>query len=74
MFSVFGVLIFFISGGVTCTYSSTGAINPILAVILGVLAFFTAGAAACAYSNSRIAKQKINQTVPQASAEARGGN
>ena len=70
MFSVFGVLIFFISGGVACTYGGTGVVNPVLAVILGVLIFFTAGAAACTYGNNRIAKQKANQTVPKASAEA----
>ncbi len=70
MFTVFGVLIFFISGGVACTYGSTGAVNPVLAVTLGVLVFFIAGAAACTYSNNRIAQQKINQTVPKASAEA----
>ena len=70
MFSVFGVLIFFISGGVACTYSGTGIVNPVLVVILGVLVFFTAGGAACTYSNNRIAKQKANQTVTKASAEA----
>jgi hypothetical protein len=69
-FSVFGVLIFFISGGVACTYSGTGVVNPVLAVILGVLVFFAAGAAACTYGNNRIAKQKINQTPHKASAEA----
>jgi hypothetical protein len=70
MFAVLGTMIFFISGGVACTYSGTGVVNPVLAVILGVLVFFTAGGAACTYSNNRIAKQKANQPMPKASAEA----
>jgi len=61
-FAIFGVLIFFVSGGLACTYGGTGVINPILAFILGVLVFFTAGAAACNYCNSRIAKRKTNHT------------
>jgi hypothetical protein len=70
MFSMFGVLIFFISGGVACTYGGTGVVNPVLAVVLGVLVFFAAGAVAFTYSNNRIAKQKTNQTVAKASVEA----
>ena len=58
MFSTLGLLIFFFSGGLACTYSNTGAINPALAVILGVTAFFTAGGVACTYGNNKIAKQK----------------
>ncbi|MDT8781756.1 MAG: hypothetical protein IAX22_03800 [Candidatus Bathyarchaeota archaeon] len=61
-FAIFGVLIFFVSGGLACTYGGTGVINPILVFILGVLVFFTAGAAACNYGNSRIAKRKTNHT------------
>jgi len=60
-FAVFGFLIFFVSGGIACTYGSTGAVNPILAVSLGVIVFFTAGAAACNYGNNRIAKRKTRQ-------------
>ena len=69
-FSVFGILIFFISGGVACTYGNTGSFNPVLAIILGTLVFFTAGAAACTYGNNRINKQKIHQTPNKASSEA----
>jgi len=57
MFSVFGVLIFFISGGVACTYSITGVVNLGLAIMLGVLVLFTVGAGACTYSN-KTGKQK----------------
>ena len=69
IFSVLGVLIFFIAGGVACTYSTTGVVNLGLAIMLGILVFFTAGAGACTYSN-KIDKQKVNQTVPKANAEA----
>ena len=61
MFTVLGTLIFFISGGVACTYSTTGGINAILAVVLGLLIFITAGATACTYSNNRIAKRRETQ-------------
>ena len=63
-FAVFGVLIFFVSGGVACTYGGTGVVDPILAVVLGRLVFLTAGAAACTYSNGRIAKRKASQIDP----------
>jgi hypothetical protein len=63
-FAVFGVLIFFVSGGVACTYGGTGVVDPILAVVLGGLVFLTAGAAACTYSNGRIAKRKASQIDP----------
>jgi hypothetical protein len=69
IFSVMGLLIFFVSGGVACTYGGTGVVDPVLAVILGVLVFFTAGGAACTLGNNRIARQKANQTAPKASAE-----
>jgi predicted permease len=70
MFSMFGVLIFFISGGVACTYSNTGVVNPVLAVILGVLVFFTVGGAACTYGNNKTSKQESKHTVSKATLEA----
>jgi hypothetical protein len=60
-FGVLGTLIFIVSGGVACTYSTTQAVNPVLAAILGILVFVTAGATACTYSNSKIAKQSENK-------------
>ena len=62
-FVVFGVLIFFVSGGIACTYGGTGVVNPILAVALGVLVFFAAGAVACTYGSNRIAKRKSSQVA-----------
>jgi hypothetical protein len=63
-FAVFGVLIFFFSGGVACSYGSTGVVDPILAVVLGVIVFFAAGAVACTVGGSRIEKKKAAQ-IPQ---------
>ena len=57
-FVVMGILIFFVSGGVACTYSPTNGVNLILTAILGVLVFVTVGGVACTYSESRIVKQK----------------
>lgn len=62
-FAVFGLLIFFVSGGVACTYGSTGAVNPILTVALGTLVFFAVGAAACTIGGSRIMKKKAAQAT-----------
>ncbi len=62
-FAVFGVLIFFVSGGIACTYGGTGAVNPYLAVALGVIVFFAAGAVACTYGSSRIEKRKASQVA-----------
>ena len=62
-FAVFGVLIFFVSGGVACTYGGTGTVNPILAVVLGVLVFFAVGAAGCTIGASRIEKRKAAQVT-----------
>lgn len=59
-FAVLGIMIFFISGGVACTYSTQG-INWTLVTVLGLLIFVTVGATACTVSNSRIAKRKENQ-------------
>jgi uncharacterized membrane protein len=58
MFSVFGLVIFFLFGGVACTYSTTGGVNIALAAALGVVVFLTSGAVACTIGNGRIAKQK----------------
>ena len=60
-FVVMGTLIFFVSGGVACTYSPTSGINLILTAILGVLVFVAVGGVACTYSESRIAKRKVSQ-------------
>lgn len=60
-FAVFALLIFFLSGGVACSYGSTGAVNPILAVVLGVVVFFAAGAVACTVGSSRMEKKKTTQ-------------
>ena len=57
-FVVMGVLLFFVSGGVACTYSATSGVSLILTAILGVLVFVTVGGVACTYSESRIAKEK----------------
>lgn len=61
--AVLGILIFFISGGIACTYSATNGFNMILVGVLGVLIFVAAGATACTYSNNRISKQKSSQTA-----------
>lgn len=60
-FIVLGTLIFFVAGGVACTYSPTNGVNLILAGVLGVLVFVAAGGVACTYSESRIAKRKESQ-------------
>jgi len=60
---VLGTLIFFVSGGIACTYSVTNGVNLILVGVLGVLIFVAAGATACTYSNNRISKQKSSQTA-----------
>lgn len=62
-FAVFGLLIFFISGGVACSYGSTGSVDPILAVVLGVVVFFAAGAVACTVGSSRIDKRKTTNVT-----------
>jgi hypothetical protein len=59
--AVLGVLIFFASGGVACSYGSTGTVNPILAVVLGVILFFAVGAVACTVGGSRMEKKKATQ-------------
>jgi hypothetical protein len=61
--AIFGVLIFFVSGGVACSYGSTGAVNPILAVALGVIVFFAVGAVACTVGGSRMEKKKSTQVT-----------
>ena len=59
---VLGTLIFFVSGGIACTYTVTNGVNLILVGALGVLIFIAAGATACTYSNNKISKQKSSQT------------
>ncbi len=59
--AVLGTLIFFLSGGLACTYGSTGTVSPVLAVLLGFMIFIAAGGAACKLGNQRIAKQKEKQ-------------
>ena len=58
-FAVMGFLIFFVSGGIAFTYSTTNVINPMLAVILGTLVFIAVGGSACASSNNKISKTKV---------------
>jgi hypothetical protein len=70
VFSMFGLLIFFISGAVACTYGNTGILNPVLVAILGILVFFTTGAAACTYGNNRTVEKKPTQILPKTSEEA----
>jgi|GEM_PF-2303377 hypothetical protein len=66
VFIVLGLLIFFFSGGVACTYGGTGTVDPILAVALGLSVFFTVGAAACTIGGNRVAKQKTNKVSAEA--------
>ncbi len=56
-FVIMGLLIFFFSGGVACTYFSTG-VDLVLTTVLGVLVFVTAGGIACTFAGTRIKKQK----------------
>ena len=61
--AVLGTLIFFITGGIACTYTVTNGVNLILVGALGVLIFIAAGASACLCSNNKISKQKSSQTT-----------
>jgi hypothetical protein len=58
VFVVMGLLIFFFSGGVACTYFSTGSLNPVLVAIVGLLVFFTVGSAAWIYNGNKTVRQK----------------
>jgi hypothetical protein len=62
-FTLLGLLIFFVSGGVACTYFGTGAVNTALAVVLGVLVFFTVGGVACTVGGNRMQKKKAAQVA-----------
>lgn len=55
-----GTSIFFVSGGIACTYNATEGVNLILVGVLGFLIFIAAGATACMYSNNKILKQKAS--------------
>ncbi len=56
---VLGTLMFFVLGGIACTYFS--GLNLGLVAILGVLIFIASGYAACTYGQRKIEKQKANQ-------------
>ncbi len=60
---VLGILIFIVSGGIACTYFTSG-LNLLLVGALGVLVFVAAGYLACTYSQNRIAKRKASQITP----------
>lgn len=57
--TVLGLLMFFVSGGIACTYVT--GVNLILVGILGVLIFVAAGYVACTVGNNRIEKRKASQ-------------
>jgi len=67
LFTVLGLSMFVVSGGLACSYDDAAIVGQVLAIVLGALVFVTAGAAACIYSNSRTAKRKATQTLSQAS-------
>lgn len=54
--AVMATLLFFVSGGVICTYST--GVNLILVGVFGFLIFIASGYAACTYSQRKIEKQK----------------
>lgn len=55
--AVMATLMFFISGGIACTYSS--GLNLVLVGALGFLIFITSGYAACTYSMRKTEKQRV---------------
>ncbi len=57
--AVVGTLMFFVSGGIACTYST--GLNIALVGILGVLIFVTSGYAACTIGGRKIERQKASQ-------------
>lgn len=61
---VLGLLIFFFSGGIACTYSSAGQVNLVLAAILGAVVFIAAGFTACTVGGRRAEKRKASQIAP----------
>ncbi len=58
--TVVGTLMFFVSGGIACTYFTTG-LNIVLVGILGVLIFVVSGYAACTIGGRKIERQKASQ-------------
>ncbi len=58
--AVLAVLVFFVSGGIACTYATSG-LNLALVAVLGTLVFIGSGFAACTYSNRKMEKRKANQ-------------
>ena len=65
LFTVLGLSMFVVSGGIACSYDDAAIIGQVLAIVFGALVFVTAGAVACIYSNSRIAKRKATQSLSQ---------
>jgi hypothetical protein len=51
------ILIFVVTGGISCNYFSTGVIDLILVAILGVLVFVAVGVVGCSYGATRMAKR-----------------
>lgn len=65
IFSVLGLSIFIVSGGLACSYDDAAIVGQVLAVVMGVLVFITVGAAACIYSSNKVARQTIqNKAKP----------
>ncbi len=52
--AVLATLMFFVSGGIACTYAA--GLNLALVAVLGVLVFITVGYTACTYSMRKQAK------------------
>ena len=47
------IAIFFVIGGIACTYFTTYIIDPILVILLGILIFVTIGAIMCSRGKSK---------------------
>jgi hypothetical protein len=58
--AVLGTLVFLVSGGIACTYVTTG-LNIALVGVLGVLIFIGSGYAACTIGARRIERQKVRK-------------
>ncbi len=59
--TVMAVFLFFVSGGVACTYSAVEGVNLVLVAVLGILVFVASGYAACTIGARKIAKRKAGQ-------------
>ncbi len=55
--AVLGILMFFVSGGIACTYAS--GLNLVLVGVLGVLIFIGSGYVACTIGQKRIQKRAV---------------